>query len=136
MKKVIIVCYTMLIAPSAFSQSITQIDSLNVSRLDYILKHKDCYLGGSLEELLFALNLNVGFSQPDNLGPKSRGKIYYQKLCLYLPWKSGVPLRSFHVTIARQVQVWVYEYRQRQYDEWDIKMRKLLGKEIVTSISK
>lgn len=89
-----------------------------------------------MEELLNSLNLDVGFSAPDNMGPKSRGQVCYQSLTVFLPWKSGVPLSSFKITIANKVQVGVFEYHQTPSEEWDIKMRKLLGKEIVTAISK
>lgn len=136
MKRTIFVACAIFITTNIFSQSIQQIDSLNIARVNYILEHKACYLGGSLEELLYTLNLDVGFGIPDNMGPKSRGQVYYQSMILYLPWKSGVPLRSFKVTIANKVQVGVFEYHHTPYDEWDVKMRKLLGKEIVTAISK
>ena len=136
MRRTIFVAYAIFITTNIFSQSIQQIDSLNIARVNYILEHKACYLGGSLEELLYTLNLDVGFGIPDNMGPKSRGQVYYQSMILYLPWKSGVPLRSFKVTIANKVQVGVFEYHHTPYDEWDVKMRKLLGKEIVTAISK
>ena len=119
MKRTIFVAYAIFITTNIFSQSIQQIDSLNIAR-----------------ELLYTLNLDVGFGIPDNMGPKSRGQVYYQSMILYLPWKSGVPLRSFKVTIANKVQVGVFEYHHTPYDEWDVKMRKLLGKEIVTAISK
>ena len=136
MKRTIFVAFAIFITTNIFSQSIQQIDSLNIARVNYILEHKACYLGGTLEELLSALNLDVGFSSPDNMGPKSRGQGYYQSLTVFLPWKSGVSLKSFKVTIANKVQVGVFEYHHTPYEEWDIKIRKLLGKEIVTVISK
>ena len=88
MKRTIFVACAIFITTNIFSQSIQQIDSLNIARVNYILEHKACYLGGSLEELLYTLNLDVGFGIPVNMGPKSRGQVYYQSMILYLPWKS------------------------------------------------
>ena len=137
MKIITILFFFVFTYSRAFSQNAAQIDSINIYKINNIYNYKTCYIGEPFSILLNDLNLVVRFGPPDNIGSRALGTAYYQNFIVFLPWVAGIPQIGFKITLANKVSGDVGEYfRKISNGLWDIQMRLVLGKEIVTDIKK
>lgn len=124
-------CLLLVICTTAFSQ----IDTMKVLR-DSIYNVRNTYTLKPLSTLINDLNVEVRFSDPDNVGKKAKGTAYYQNIIVWLPTKPGLPSWGCKIELAHKTLVDVGEMRRIDYKEWAKKMKVILGPQYIVDIKR